>query len=193
MGDFNINLITCGSNRSAQDFLDTFLSSSLLPVITKPTRITDNYPTLIDNIFTNFHSSLLTGIVISDISDHYPIFANLSIELISRKQIHQSPKFKFTDENIGTLKEKLNADDWSAVYISQDINVSYDTFISILTTSIDNTIPRTKQKRFHRKRIPKSPWITKSVLRSFNRKNNVYYKYIKSKPNPDLKHTNEIY
>ena len=34
-------------------FLDTIFSRSFVPLITRPTRITSNTATLIDNIFTN--------------------------------------------------------------------------------------------------------------------------------------------
>ena len=51
-------------------------SLSLLPIIGKPTRITDNSATLIDNFFINGPCNFESGILISDISDHYPIFIN---------------------------------------------------------------------------------------------------------------------
>ena len=51
-------------------------SLGLYPLIDKPTRITDHSATLIDNIFTNeLDSKINSGLLISDISDHLPIFA----------------------------------------------------------------------------------------------------------------------
>ena len=46
----------------------------LYPVITLPTRLTDNSATLIDNVFTNINnnSQSLSGILISNMSDHFP-------------------------------------------------------------------------------------------------------------------------
>ena len=87
------------------------------------------------------------------------------------------------------LKEKLTNVDWTQVYNSPDINVSYDIFIDVFMTCVNDTIPFSKPKRSHRKKIPKSPWITKTLLRSINRKNNLYYKYITAKPQskPSLK------
>lgn len=76
VGDFNIDLIQYGENRHVNDFLDLLYSSSFLPRISKPTRITDNSSTLIDNIFCNNHNVQLTsGIIVCDISDHLPIYA----------------------------------------------------------------------------------------------------------------------
>ena len=49
-------------------------SLSFLPIISKPTRITDNSATLIDDFFINEPCNFESGILISDISDHFPIF-----------------------------------------------------------------------------------------------------------------------
>ena len=58
------------------DFIDTVFSHSLLPCITRPTRVTRRTSTLIDNILTLSDGKLNTfqGILTTDISDHYPIF-----------------------------------------------------------------------------------------------------------------------
>ena len=71
-GDFNINLLNYENNRVSQSFLTSIQSYTLLPTITKPTRIADYTATLIDNIFTM--SSIDFGILSSDMSDHFPIF-----------------------------------------------------------------------------------------------------------------------
>ena len=52
-------------------------SYAFIPLIVRPTRITANSATLIDNIFTNNLENLnnsLNGVLITDISDHFPIF-----------------------------------------------------------------------------------------------------------------------
>ena len=58
---------------------DIIYSNGFVPVITKPTRITEHSQTLIDHIYTN--TDLTTpnykhkqGIRRTDISDHYPVF-----------------------------------------------------------------------------------------------------------------------
>ena len=58
-------------------FNDTIYSYGLIPLITRPTRVTETSATLIDNIFTNKSISCgksMYGILVSDISDHYPVF-----------------------------------------------------------------------------------------------------------------------
>ena len=57
-------------------FIDLMYSDSLIPTITKPTRVTSHSATLIDNIFCNniLNEQALSGILYTDISDHHPIF-----------------------------------------------------------------------------------------------------------------------
>ena len=76
LGDFNINLLNIDSHLATAEFLETMYAFSYLPLITKPTRVTDHSATLIDNIFTNhkIHSHGFPGIFSTDTSDHFPIF-----------------------------------------------------------------------------------------------------------------------
>ena len=53
MGDYNINLLKVESHSLTADFNDLMYSYGLIPLITRPTRVTENSATLIDNIFTN--------------------------------------------------------------------------------------------------------------------------------------------
>ena len=53
MGDFNIDLLKSESCDYSNQFIEQLFTSSFLPVINKPTRITHLTATLIDNIFTN--------------------------------------------------------------------------------------------------------------------------------------------
>ena len=53
MGDFNINILNCDSDKDTTDFIDTMYASSLYPTINTPTRIAETSKTLIDNIFYN--------------------------------------------------------------------------------------------------------------------------------------------
>ena len=62
------------------DFLNVMSSNSLYPSITKPTRITSNSATLIGNIFTNSKSYQTSGIIITDINDHLPVFITTDLK-----------------------------------------------------------------------------------------------------------------
>lgn len=73
-GDFNINLVNGENHSPTADFINVLFSSYFYPVITKPTSVTHNSATLIDNITNSFISSSNFGVLFSDTSDHFPIF-----------------------------------------------------------------------------------------------------------------------
>ena len=52
-GDYNIDLLKINSHVPTRTFFNLLTSNRLLPTILRPTRITKDTATLIDNIFTN--------------------------------------------------------------------------------------------------------------------------------------------
>ena len=61
--------------------------NALISNITKPTRVTSNFSTIMDHILTNYTScSIFPAIIESMLTDHYPIFCTLQITLIHRKK-----------------------------------------------------------------------------------------------------------
>ena len=64
----------------------------------------------------------------------------------------------------------------------EDVDEAYDKFINILTAQFDAHIPL-RERVCNYKKEPRSPWINKSILRSINRKNNLYYKYKSTQTN----------
>ena len=54
--------------------IDVIYSMGCRPMITRPTRYSNNYNSLIDNIFCNINfNPIRNNIIISDVSDHLPI------------------------------------------------------------------------------------------------------------------------
>ena len=68
------------TENNTNHFVNTLLQNNLLPLINSPTRITGSSETLIDNIFTNKFNNVKihSGIIKTDISDHFPIFILLN-------------------------------------------------------------------------------------------------------------------
>ena len=84
-GDTNLNLLNAGKSKPIEEFVNEMYSMSYYPLISKPTRITGHSATLIDNIFTNnMVNNTISGMLITDITDHLPVFAiydcNLSLK-----------------------------------------------------------------------------------------------------------------
>ena len=75
-GDFNINSLDEGSN-SCISFVNTMQSLHYMPLITKPTRFPpdeNSEPTLLDHIWVNYMDVYTSGILLTDTTDHCPIF-----------------------------------------------------------------------------------------------------------------------
>ena len=86
MGDFNIDLLKFNMNEYTNDFINQMFSSSFYPLITKPRRITKTTATMIDNIFVNkLEGNFKTGILLTDLSDHLPVF-QLNVSMIPNKK-----------------------------------------------------------------------------------------------------------
>ena len=78
MGDFSLNLLNYETHSDTNDFLNSAISYSLLPYILHPTRVTEHFATVTDNIFSNITVCESTsGKILSQISDHFPQFLSL--------------------------------------------------------------------------------------------------------------------
>ena len=74
MGDFNINI------QNQEPSVDRFVTSlncmGLQQLIKESTRVTNSSASLIDHIYTNMLSNHIhAGVIVTDITDHFPIFA----------------------------------------------------------------------------------------------------------------------
>ena len=70
----NINFLKFNEHTQTEEFLDMLYANNILPIITKPTRLTDHTATLIDQIYTNCLQNVTAGILTVDLADHLPIF-----------------------------------------------------------------------------------------------------------------------
>ena len=83
-GDYNINL-SLNTDKHTGCYFDSILSSSYLPTITLPPRISDR-SSLIDNIFSTKQKKInFAGILINEISDHQAVIVNINQTLPPNK------------------------------------------------------------------------------------------------------------
>ena len=128
-GDFNIDLLN--SNTCNQLFLNDLLSSGFFLSIDRPTRITDDTATLIDNIFVNNHNNQTkSGVWLTDIADHMPIYipSPYANKLPPLKKTEYISKRKYTEESITNFNEELGNIDWAQVYCSDGVKNKFNTF-----------------------------------------------------------------
>jgi hypothetical protein len=79
-GDFNLDLLKYKSHNPTNDFINLNFALSYTPQINRPTRITSDTATIIDNLFSNLplQNDCTNGIILTDLSDHFPIFTLIS-------------------------------------------------------------------------------------------------------------------
>ena len=78
LGDINIDFLKYNDVQTSE-YLDMLFDLGFMPVITKPTRVTDHTSSLIDHIYTNAHEKVISsGICLADISDHLPVFCTIA-------------------------------------------------------------------------------------------------------------------
>ena len=187
-GDFNLDLLKHESHSVTAQFIESLFAFSSLPMITKPTRITTHSATLIDNMFTNnLTVSSRNCLIISDISDHLPIFSIVFGDHLRKDS--NSFTFRVTSEKrVNEFRHKLENTNWNfsdQVNIANDPNTAYNIFIDKYTGLFDACFPfkTIKGKALNSFR---KPWLTKSLLRSINKKNKLYKQYLRHRSNEKL-------
>ena len=164
MGDFNLNLLNNHCHESTGEFLDIMYSHMFLPLITLPTRITSHTATLIDNIFANHSDNYsLSGLLLSDISDHLPIFC------ITREQ------FSVTDED-AYFRQNLSEINWYDLEGFCDPENAYDIFLNKYHEIYNNCFPCKRAKS--KKCTMSKPWLSRGLIKSIKRKSKLYKRYL---------------
>ena len=187
-GDFKLDLLKHESHSVAAQFSDSLFAFGFLPMITKPTRITAHSATLIDNIFTNNTTvSSKSGLIISDISDHLPIFSIVLGDYL-RKDSNSFTIRDTSEKRVNEFRHKLENTNWDfsdQANNANDPNTAYNIFIDEYTGLFDTCFPF---KTIKGKALNsfKKPLLTKSLLRSINKKNKLYKQYLRHRLNEKL-------
>ena len=148
MGDFNINLLNYDHHMETHDYVDTMFSNSLIPQITKPTRITPTTATLIDNIYSNDilgEYNQLHGILYTDISDHLPIFLLTKLNNDIKDDVTIETRI-YNDQTIASFKSMIDTICWNDVYASEDPQKSYTSFLKKMSLAYDKSFLLAKKK-----------------------------------------------
>ena len=151
--------------KKTKHFIESMLTTGYLPVITKPTRVTDHSATLLDHIYSNNKSlNYTSGIVITDVADHFGTF------YVSRKKAHvkvSNIKYirQMKAENFIHFNQLLAATDFSPVLACDCPNEAYNKFICVYDNAFNIALP-TKRIKLLRKYIKREPWMTQGLLNS---------------------------
>ena len=165
LGDYNISLLNSDCHGPTQEFADLMYSYSLFPCITKPTRVTSKTASLIDNIFFNDivdNLDVFTGILYTDISDHFPIF------YIDKATDNKNPpkylkKRIYSQESLGLFSDLLQNNEWSDVLSSNNPQDAFQMFSDCYRDAYDKCFPFRTIKCGYKTR---KPWLSEGLKRS---------------------------
>ena len=166
------------------DFFEMMLGHSFYPKITLPTRLNNSSgATLIDNIYCKLSScsiSTCAGIILDQLSDHFPYF--LSLDNMSIKNIKPPKRVKQTINNHEAMENMLDYMKSNDIYdklktnLLEDPNISYDILHEYMKNTKEIFFPN-KYVKFHKHRHKKNKWITSGILRSIKFRDKMYVKF----------------
>ena len=179
-GDFNVNTMSSViGNANTQEFKNIFSSNYCLPLITKPTRVTNSCSSLIDNIYSNVPintGKCNSGILEVSISDHYAIFA-IDNSTHTKAIASNVTKRSFCNKNIENFKRCLTNQSWDFVFESEDLQAAFSRFQGVIDVHFNTNF---KLHTFTRTYINRHPWMTEALRTQIRLKNNKYKEFIKS-------------
>ena len=137
MSDFNIDISKQYFNEQPkQEFANLLPFNSFLPLIYKPIRIAKKSASLLDIIFSKLpHKNCNSGILCTDVSDHFSVFCIMSQTSIQEK-VPTISKRNFNGKNIDIFKNCLLNHNWDSVLSCNEAQRA----ISVLQGVIDQLI-----------------------------------------------------
>ena len=179
--DHNMDMLKQRSHKQTRLFLESIYTHGLVPLITKPTRISQNTATLIDNILTSqkLTGSSRQGIICDHTSDHLPCYALFDNINLKKKEDIMIKSRDMRKGNMDALKRKL-AEGILLPPLELNINDQFDYFHDQLLKTIDNYIPLVDRKINHRS-IRRERWLTAGLLRSIKKCKTLYNKYVRNR------------
>lgn len=175
-GDFNLNLLNVSTDSNCNNFLNLMFANSLSPIITKPTRINDpnNSCTLIDNIFTQNPVHYISGILVTDLSDHYPVFGvfrNVFPDVYTSNLTPFKIQYRLLNENtLNSLCLSLSSYDFSDVMQLEDVNEAFSLFNNTVMNFYNVHCPILSKTHSYKKYT--KPWIDGEVINEIKRRDN---------------------
>ena len=142
-GDFNIDILKHKVDQGTKSFLDTMYSIGLYPLVDRPTRICNHSFSLIDNIFTNVtNHNVTSGILVSDITDHLPIFVFCTHPNPDRVDQKRNVKKRIINEKtLSSLSHNLAEECWDNVFRSADVDTAYREFMTTFSKQYNICCP----------------------------------------------------
>ena len=172
LGDMNIDFFKCNSHQPTDDYLNMLYSNNLLPVITKPTRLTHHSATLIDHIYTNTTSQIISGIITVDLSDHFPVICITDIPVKRHNTVRYYRDYSKYNED--SYLQDISTVNWNAIYSERNDLHDITAKTIDLLKSIANKHAPIRQMSQKKQKLAAKPWITKGIFKSIKTKHAMY-------------------
>ena len=185
--DHNLDFLKSDKHSTTNDFIQNNLDFGLIPTITRPTRITKNTVTLIDNIFVsqNLCGSYVSSILVNNTSDHLPTACVFS-SLQSAKKEPVVVRCRDTRlKNLSALKRILDNHNWDDELSDQSPSKNMEKIHVTLSSAIDYCMPYREHVIKH-KQIRREPWLTASIKISIDRNKKLYAKMLRHECSAEL-------
>ena len=191
LSDFNLNMLNFETHGPTNDYINSLVAKSFVPVVNLPTRIKHQSATLIDHIWTNkVCSTYYSGILISSLSDHFPVFY---FEEGKHKKLESPEKItrKINSKTIPGFCKLLKSTSWSNVLSQQNPKIAFENFFEIFYSARDLSFPEVKIKQ-KPKKFKNNPWMSQGLIKSQKRKEKLFAKKVKC-PTIDNTETFKLY
>ena len=180
--DHNLDFLKHAKHAPTRQFIESNLDLNLLPIITKPTRVTHESATLIDNIMISekLQIKYKSGIMINDTSDHLPCYLTLPDETDHEvKKFNLTQVRKFGTKARAAIIRDLNGVSWLQTLENLSTNDSFECFHRHLLQAMDKHAP-IKTIKIKNKRNS-LPWLSNNIKRCINKNKELYKTSLASK------------
>ena len=127
--DSNIDILRFEHHEQTNEFLSLCLANGFLSLITRPTRISRTIATCLDQIYTNSTNVKFdSGILLNQISDHFPVFTITSHPYKKSKNSFIYSR-NITDEKIENFNTLLRNIEWDNVLREEHPETAFNNFL----------------------------------------------------------------
>lgn len=164
-GDFNTNLDPNVPNKNAQDLKTMCLTYGLKPYIHTFTRLQGSHNTIIDNIFSNVETNIITSYTVPcDFSDH-----NLQMIAVKTAPHNVSDKVIFyrcfkKEVNIKKFQYLCSTETWNTVDFSNNAEFAFNSFHQRFIEIFNLSFPQIAYKIKNKIRKPDKKWISDNII-----------------------------
>ena len=174
LGDFNIDTFKSALFKTnkvdTENFTNILTSFNLFKLIHKPTRIKSPSATLLDNIYTNYPTTVDTcksGILTNDISDQFFVFGIFDNLNLNCSQGYCTRRH-YTEKNTSSFSKSLKK--WNTIY-STNAQESFTYFQNAYLNLFESSFPKSTTKLNYKNRLT---WMPKSLIECIERKHSLY-------------------